>query len=165
MRSSLTLTRSLPWFSPMLITRSAQSRVSSMWWGHLLTAKFTDSVRSMISKRTSGSRSIVLGLLDLVSHSALSRTITFLPSEEESTRKTLSIQLSATTFPRTSGKKFRVQQLTSRLGSPDTWAYRTRLLITKSSSSEERVPLLSRFSMDASYSMSKRCQSVRKESS
>jgi hypothetical protein len=91
-----------------------------MSWEHLLTAKFTDSVRSMIFKRISGSKLTALGLLDLVSHSALSRTIIFLRSEEESTRKISSIQLSATTFPRTSGKKFKDQQLTSWLGSPDT---------------------------------------------
>ena len=119
----------------------------------------------MTSRKTNGSKSIVFVWLDPELLSPHSRTTTSLLLEEGLIRRTSLTQLNATTSLKMCGKKSRVQPWTRLLGSLDTWVFLIRSLITKSSSSEERVPLLNKSSMDASYSTSKKWRSLRKESS
>jgi len=159
------------WFTLTLITHFAQSKATSTWLEHSWIAKSMASVKFTISKRISGSKLIAWELQDLVLLSVLSKTTLSLHLEAGLIKRILLTLLSAMISLKTSGKRLllRVQiptmaPLTNLIGFLVTWVLLIKLLTMKSWFSEAKVPLLSRSSMDASYSTSKQWRSKKEES-
>ena len=97
-------------------------------------------------------------------HWAPSKTITFLRLEVELIRRTSLTQSNATISAKTYGRRSQDLPSIRRLGFLDTWVYHTKSLTMRLSFLEEKVPWLNRFSMDASYSMSKKWKSRKRVS-
>ena len=140
----------------MQTIRFALSKTSSMSSARLSVTKSTATVKFMIPRRTNGSLSLICACPVLELLYVCSRTITSSLSAVVLTRRGSSTPSKCMTSLATFGRRSALQRLTSRAGSPATWALLTRLRTMRFFCSEARVLQLSTSSMVVSFLMLRR---------